>query len=161
MGSIRRGVTPVGTALQTRYTVQQHPPAGSRHYRYEKGEPLDDRACTPGAISPPVTQGGPGVDDLLNGRLHQEHPPSESVTRKEKQLNGASYAYKGSLGDAEYDHLFSHQLGSDPNDARNLWVEPADPGHKPGSGVNNLKVPVETKLHTVACSGKVTLTAAR
>ncbi|GHE14236.1 hypothetical protein GCM10010339_84100 [Streptomyces alanosinicus] len=38
---------------------------------------------------------------------------------------------------------------------------PADPGHKPGSGVNNLKDPVETKLHTAVCSGKVTLKAAQ
>ncbi|WP_373034477.1 hypothetical protein [Streptomyces sp. NRRL B-2790] len=87
--------------------------------------------------------------------------PPESVTRKEKQLNAASYGYKGSLGDAEYDHLISLQLGGDPNDARNLWVESADPGHKPGSGVNNLKDPVETKLHTAVCSGKVTLKAAQ
>ncbi|MFJ9870279.1 hypothetical protein [Streptomyces sp. NPDC101165] len=81
--------------------------------------------------------------------------PSESVTRKEKQLNAASYGYKDSFGGAEYDHLISLQLGGDPNDARNLWVEPADPGHQPGSGVNNKKDPVETKLHTAVCSGKV------
>ena len=30
------------------------------------------------------------------------------------------------MGDAEYDHLISLQLGGDPNDYRNLWVEPAD-----------------------------------
>ncbi|MBP2055784.1 hypothetical protein J2Z21_008800 [Streptomyces griseochromogenes] len=53
------------------------------------------------------------------------------------------------------------QIGGDPNDARNLRVEPADPGHKPGSGVNNLKDPVETKPHTAVCSGNVTLKAAQ
>ncbi|GAA2484233.1 hypothetical protein GCM10010276_22360 [Streptomyces longisporus] len=37
---------------------------------------------------------------------------------------------------AELDHLISLRLGGDPNDYRNLWVEPADPGRK-GSGVNN------------------------
>ncbi|EST18057.1 hypothetical protein [Streptomyces roseochromogenus] len=87
--------------------------------------------------------------------------PPEAITGKEKRLNAASYGYKGSLKDAEYDHLLSLQLGGDPNDARNLWVEPADPGHKSGSGVNNLKDPVETKLHTAVCSGKVTLKAAQ
>lgn len=52
-------------------------------------------------------------------------------------------------------------MGEPPNDARNLRVEPADPGHKAGTGVNNLKDPVETKLHTAVCSGKVTLRAAQ
>ncbi|MFH9970035.1 hypothetical protein ACH4PR_54175 [Streptomyces mirabilis] len=33
--------------------------------------------------------------------------PSTSVTGKEKELNTASYGYKGRMGDAEYDHLLS------------------------------------------------------
>ncbi|MGW7530489.1 hypothetical protein [Streptomyces sp. NPDC054783] len=33
--------------------------------------------------------------------------PPATVTGKEKRLNAASYGYKGSLGDAEYDHLLS------------------------------------------------------
>lgn len=51
-------------------------------------------------------------------------------------------------------------MGGDPNNYRNLWVEPADPGHRKGSGVNNAKDPVETKLHTAVCKGTVTLAAA-
>lgn len=42
-----------------------------------------------------------------------------------------------------------------------MFVEPPDPGHKPGSGVNNLKDPVETKLHTAVCKGTVTLAKAQ
>ncbi|MGW1048761.1 hypothetical protein [Streptomyces sp. NPDC002521] len=38
---------------------------------------------------------------------------------------------------------------------------PPDPGHKPGGGINNKKDPVETRLHTAVCSGKVTLAAAQ
>ncbi|MBP2055791.1 hypothetical protein J2Z21_008807 [Streptomyces griseochromogenes] len=91
----------------------------------------------------------------------QEHPAPEAITRQEKKLNAASYGYKGSLGDAEYDHLISLQLGGDPDNARKLWGEPADPGHKPGWGVNNLEDAVETKLHTTVCSGKVTPKAAQ
>ncbi|MEU6366409.1 hypothetical protein ABZ876_11750 [Streptomyces sp. NPDC046931] len=53
------------------------------------------------------------------------------------------------------------QPGGDPNDERNLWVEPAGPGHKSGGGINNKKDPVETKLHTAGCGGKVTLAAAQ
>ncbi|MFI9648393.1 hypothetical protein ACIHAA_19105 [Streptomyces sp. NPDC052040] len=40
-------------------------------------------------------------------------------------------------------------------------MEPADPGHKSGGGINNKTDPVETKLHTAVCSGKVTLAAAQ
>ncbi|MFI9569464.1 hypothetical protein [Streptomyces rishiriensis] len=87
--------------------------------------------------------------------------PSAYVTGKEKKLNAASYGYTGSMSDAEYDHLISLQLGGDPNDYRNLWVEPADPGHKNGGGVNNKKDPVETKLHTAVCAGRVTLAQAQ
>jgi hypothetical protein len=141
--------------------VQKQPPAGSCHFRYEKGEPLEDPACTPGAISPAVTQANLKSTICRKGGYTSGIRPSTSVTGKEKALNAASYGYKGPMGDAEYDHLISLQLGGDPNDPRNLWVEPPDPGHKKGGGVNNRKDPVETKLHTAVCSGKVTLTAAQ
>ncbi|WP_436850243.1 hypothetical protein [Streptomyces monashensis] len=155
------GEIPVGAGPQSTYTVQQQPAAGSCHYRYEKGEPLEDLKCNPGATSPAVTQANLATTICRKGGYTKNIRPPEAITGKEKRLNAASYGYKGSLGDAEYDHLISLQLGGDPNDARNLWVEPADPGHKPGSGVNNLKDPVETKLHTAVCSGKVTLKAAQ
>ncbi|MER6787960.1 hypothetical protein ABT330_25645 [Streptomyces sp. NPDC000658] len=41
-------------------------------------------------------------------------------------------------------------------------VEPADPGHKNGSGgVNNEKDPMETRLHTAVCAGQITLAQAQ
>ncbi|MFD7477788.1 hypothetical protein ACFV8Z_38165 [Streptomyces sp. NPDC059837] len=49
-----QGAIAVGAGPQTTYTVQKQPPAGSYHFRYEKGEPLEDPACTPGAVSPAV-----------------------------------------------------------------------------------------------------------
>ncbi|MCX5356962.1 hypothetical protein OG901_57395 [Streptomyces mirabilis] len=156
-----QGAIAVGAGPQTTYTVQKQPPAGSCHFRYEKGEPLEDPACTPGAISPAVTQANLKSTICRKGGYTSGIRPSTSVTGKEKALNAASYGYKGPMGDAEYDHLISLQLGGDPNDPRNLWVEPPDPGHKKGGGVNNRKDPVETKLHTAVCSGKVTLTAAQ
>ncbi|MGW5259198.1 hypothetical protein ACWERW_41170 [Streptomyces sp. NPDC004012] len=152
---------PVGAGPQRTYTVQQQPPAGSCHYRYEHGEPLEDLTCTPGAISPAVTQANLATTICRKGGYTKNIRPPEAITSKEKRANAASYGYKGSLGDAEYDHLISLQLGGDPNDARNLWVEPADPGHRQGGGINNKKDPVETKLHTAVCSGKVTLEGAQ
>lgn len=155
------GPIPVGAGPRSTYAVQQQPAAGSCHYRYESGEPLEDRACTPGAISPAVTQANLATTICRKGGYTKGVRPPASVTGKEKRLNAASYGYSGSLSDAEYDHLISLQLGGDPNDPRNLWVEPADPGHKAGAGVNNRKDPVETKLHTAVCSGKTTLAAAQ
>ncbi|MCX5233941.1 hypothetical protein OG824_01650 [Streptomyces prunicolor] len=151
----------VGAGPQKTYTVQQQPAAGSCHYQYLKGEPLEDPKCTPGAISPAVTQSNLKSTICRKGGYTSGIRPSTSVTGKEKELNAASYGFTGRMGDAEYDHLISLQLGGDPNDYRNLWVEPADPGHKKGSGVNNAKDPVETKLHTAVCKGKVTLAAAQ
>ncbi|MGW2707101.1 hypothetical protein [Streptomyces sp. NPDC001340] len=46
----------VGAGPRTTYAVQQQPPVGHCHYRYEEGEPLEDPECTPGATSPAVTQ---------------------------------------------------------------------------------------------------------
>jgi hypothetical protein len=79
------------------------------------------------------------------------------VTGKEKRLNAKSYSYTASLSDAEYDHLVSLELGGDPNDPRNLWVEPPSPGHKVGSGVYNPKDKVENLSRNLICSGKVPL----
>ncbi|MGW3269072.1 hypothetical protein [Streptomyces sp. NPDC001056] len=152
---------PVGAGPQKTYTVQRQPAAGGCRYRYEKGEPLEDPACTPGATSPAVTQATLASTICRSGGYSKGIRPPETVTGQEKRANAASYGYTGRLGDAEYDHLVSLELGGDPNDARNLWVEPPDPGHKPGSGVNNRKDPVETKLHTAVCSGKLTLRAAQ
>ncbi|WP_333738942.1 hypothetical protein [Streptomyces sp. IBSBF 2806] len=151
----------VGAGPQKHYTVQQQPAAGSCHYRNEKGEPLEDPKCTPGAISPAVTQANLKSTICRKGGYTSGVRPSAYVTGKEKKLNAASYGYTGRMGDAEYDHLISLQLGGDPNDYRNLWVEPADPGHRTGTGVNNKKDPVETKLHTAVCAGKITLAQAQ
>ncbi|MFE6022876.1 hypothetical protein ACFQ6O_41290 [Streptomyces sp. NPDC056441] len=152
---------PVGAGPQATYTVQKQPTAGSCHYRYQRGEPLPDPACTPGAVSPAVTQANLKSTICRKGGYTAGIRPPVSVTSKEKELSAAAYGYTGRLSDAEYDHLLSLQLGGDPNDARNLWLEPPDPGHKPGTGVNNKKDPVETKLHTAVCSGQVTLAAAQ
>ncbi|MET8082100.1 hypothetical protein [Streptomyces sp. NPDC005303] len=151
----------VGAGPQKHYTVQQQPAAHSCHYRSEHGEPLEDPTCTPGAISPAVTQANLKSTICRKGGYTSGVRPSAYVTGKEKRLNAASYGYTGRMGDAEYDHLISLQLGGDPNDPRNLWVEPADPGHKKGAGVNNKKDPVETKLHTAVCKGQVPLAAAQ
>jgi len=152
---------PVGAGPRSHYTVQQQPAVGSCHYRYDHSQPLEDPACTPGAISPAVTQANLKSTICRKGGYTSSIRPSSYVTGKEKALNAKSYGYSGSMRDAEYDHLISLQLGGDPNDPRNLWVEPPSPGHKAGAGPNNPKDAVETKLHTAVCAGTTTLAKAQ
>jgi hypothetical protein len=152
---------PVGAGPKSHYTVQAQPAAGSCHYRYEHKEPLPDPMCTPGALNPKVTQATIGSTICRTGGYTSGIRPSSYVTGKEKRANAKSYGYTGNMRDGEYDHLISLQLGGDPNDYRNLWVEAPDPGHPTGSGPNNNKDKVETTLHTAVCNHKVALTAAQ
>jgi len=155
------GGVPTGPGPQHTYTVQAQPAAGSCHYRHEGGQPLPDRSCTPGALSPDVTQATITSTICRKGGYTSTIRPPVGITDKEKHANAASYGYTDSLHDAEYDHLISLQLGGDPNDPRNLWVEPPSPGHNPGAGPNNPKDAVETHLHTAICKGTVNLAAAQ
>ncbi|MFI2609157.1 hypothetical protein [Kitasatospora sp. NPDC018619] len=151
-----------GPGPKSTYDVQPQPAPGSCHYRYTADkQPLPDPSCTPGAISPAVTQDNLKDTICKPGGYTSTIRPPANVTGKEKAENARSYGYTGPMGDAEYDHLISLQLGGDPNDSRNLWVQPPSPGHVPGKGPNNPKDSVETHLHTAICKGQVTLAAAQ
>ncbi|MFJ6017533.1 hypothetical protein [Streptomyces sp. NPDC092952] len=152
----------VGAGPQTTYTVQPQPAPGSCHYRYTADkQPLPDPTCTPGARNPAVTQATLQQTVCRPGGYTSTIRPPVSVTGPEKAANAKSYSYTGPLSDAEYDHFLSLSFGGDPNDPRNLWVEPPSPGHKPGTGTANPKDTVESRIHTALCAGKVTLGAAQ
>nr|WP_134007258.1 hypothetical protein [Streptomyces sp. 846.5] len=155
------GALPMGAGPQQTYTVQAQPAAGSCHFGDDHGQPLPDHHCTPGALSPAVTQATLSATICRKGGYTSTIRPPAAVTDKEKAANAKSYGYTGTLHDAEYDHLISLELGGDPNDPRNLWVEPPSPGHRAGAGPNNPKDAVETRLHTAVCNHQVTLSAAQ
>ncbi len=143
---------PVGPG-PTNYTDQPQPAPGTCHYRTAaNGETSPDPNCTPGAISPKVTQDTLATTICRTGYTKSIHPPA-SITAAEKQANAAAYGYSGPPSGIEYDHLVPLQLGGDPNDPRNLWVEP---GESP-----NPKDGVESKLHQRVCAGTVSLAAAQ
>ncbi|BBX82214.1 hypothetical protein [Mycolicibacterium aubagnense] len=145
----------------TAYSVQPQPAAGSCQYRYTaSAEPLPDPVCTPGAANPKVTQSNLDSTVCKSGYTKSIRPPV-SVTRVEKQRNAESYSFTGDLAYAEYDHLVSLVLGGDPNDSRNLWVEPPSPSHRDTDGVNNPKDLVEVKLAAAVCSRRVQLADAQ
>ncbi|WP_051837033.1 hypothetical protein [Streptomyces sp. NRRL WC-3742] len=151
-----------GPGPKSSYDVQPQPAAGSCHYRYTADkQPLPDPNCTPGAISPAVNQGNIIDTICKQGGYTSTIRPPANITGKEKAENAKSYGYTGPTGDSEYDHLISLQLGGDPNDPRNLWVQPPSPDHVPGKGPNNPKDSVETHIHTAICKGQTTLAAAQ
>jgi hypothetical protein len=137
----------------TNYTEQPQPAPGTCHYRTAAdGETLPDPNCTPGAISPKVTPDTLAITICRTGYTKSIRPPA-SITKAEKRENAVAYGYTGSLKDVEYDHLVPLELGGDPNDPRNLWIEP-DRSPNPKDGV-------ESKLHSLVCDGRVPLAAAQ
>lgn len=147
-----------GPGPQTSYTVQPQSPAGSCHYRYQGNDPLPDAHCTPGALNPNVTQATIGSTICHSGYTSSIRPP-ESVTGPEKQGSAAAYGYSGSFSTAEYDHLVPLELGGDPNDPANLWVEPNDDPN--AASTYNSKDVLENRLNALVCSGQLTLVAAQ
>ena len=143
---------PIGPG-PTNYTEQPQPPPGTCHYRTAAdGETLPDPNCTPGAISPKVTPDTLDTTICKTGYTKSIRRPA-SITKIEKRENAAAYGYTESLRDVEYDHLVPLELGGDPNDPRNLWIEPgASPNPKDG---------VESRLHELVCEGRVPLAAAQ
>jgi hypothetical protein len=137
----------------TNYIVQPQPAPGACHYRTAaNGQTLPDPNCTPGAISPKVTQDTLATTICRTGYTKSIRPPA-SITEIEKRDNTAAYGYTGSLKEVEYDHLVPLEVGGDPNDPRNLWIEPgASPNSKDG---------VESRLHQLVCEGRVPLAAAQ
>jgi hypothetical protein len=67
------------------------------------GEGLPDPNCTPGAISPKVTEDTLATTICKTGYTKSIRPPA-SITEAQKRGNAAAYGYTGSLRDVEYDH---------------------------------------------------------
>jgi hypothetical protein len=143
-----------GPGPMATYAIQAQPAPGSCHYTYVGTFPLPDPHCTPGAISPEVTQSNIGSTICSSGYTSSIRPP-ESITEPEKEANAVSYGYTGSFSTAEYDHLIPLELGGDPNAPQNLWVEPND--NPNAMSVNNSKDELENVLNDMVCAGQITL----
>jgi hypothetical protein len=85
--------------------------------------------------------------------------PPESITEPEKRASALAYGYTGSFSTGEYDHLVALELGGDPNDAANLWVEPND--DPSATTTANAKDVLEDRLHSLVCAGHVPLATAQ
>jgi hypothetical protein len=149
---------PDGPGPQSSYTVQPQPPAGSCHYTFVGSDPLPDPRCTPGALNPDVRQSTIASTICRAGYASSIRPP-ESVTEPEKRGSANAYGYTGPFSTGEYDHLVPLELGGDPNDPVNLWVEPND--RPTATTTSNSKDALENVLHELVCSGQVALAAAQ
>jgi len=148
----------VGPGPQATYTVEPQPAPGSCRYGYVGSYPLPDPSCTPGATNPQVTQADIGSTICNSGYSASIRPP-ESVTEPEKEGSAAAYGYTGAFSTAEYDHLIPLELGGDPNDPANLWIEPPD--NPDATSTSNTKDLLENELNSLVCSGRMALATAQ
>ena len=130
--------------------IQAQPAEGSCHQRGSGTYALQDARCTPGALNPAVTQATIHSTICVAGYTKSIRP-SSSITGSEKRASMSSYGDMNSPSAYEYDHLVSLELGGAANDARNLWPEPG--------GSPNPKDRLENRLHSLVCSGQLTLAA--
>ncbi len=148
----------VGPGPMSTYSIQSQPPPGSCHYGWIGTFPLPDPNCTPGAINPLVTQANIGSTICTSGYTSTIRPPV-SVTEPEKEASALAYGYTGSFSTAEYDHLIPLELGGDPNDPDNLWIEPND--NPNATSYANTKDVLENRLNELVCSGQISLFTAQ
>jgi hypothetical protein len=148
----RRRNTRLAVSTASSKVVQPQPRPGSCHARGSGPFMLPDSHCTPGAISPAVTQANIHSTICVRGYTKTVRP-SESITEKEKLASMDAYGDKGSPHGFEYDHLVSLELGGAPNDPRNLWPEP---GASP-----NPKDRLEDRLRSLVCDGHMRLATAQ
>jgi hypothetical protein len=152
------GGIPVGPGPQADDTVEAQATPWSCRYTYVGTDPLPDPYCTPGAVDPEVTQANIATTICSRGFTSSFRPP-ERVTAPEKEASAAAYGYTGPLHLAEYDHLVPLELGGDPNDPANLWVEPPD--DPDATSFANAKDGLEGRLNQLVCSGQLPLTTAQ
>jgi hypothetical protein len=119
--------------------------------QFRDGGQLPDRACTPGAIDPAVTQQNIRSTICRSGYTTTVRPSESQTERAKFHVAYLAYHLRHSAR-SELDHLVSLELGG-ANDIANLWPEV---GKLP-----NPKDKVENDLHRAVCAGKVLLAAAQ
>ena len=156
-GPLAAGIR-TGPGTRAEYTVQIQPAPGTCHYRVEAGATLPDPSCTPGAINPQVSQSNIGSTICRSGWTATIRPPA-GITGPEKAGSALAYGYAGSFTTGEYDHLIPLELGGDPNDPANLWLQPND--DPVATSTHNGKDRLENTLNDLVCSGALTLADAQ
>jgi len=154
----RRGVGLAVAALiigasSALYATTRVPPSRTCHVN---GKLPDASAqCTPGALSPAVTQANLDETICQSGYTKTVRPRTGYTTPLERDLI-RSYGLRGTPQDYELDHFIPLELGGNPTDVRNLWPQPYNPA--PGA---KQKDRLENYLKRQVCDQKMTLQAAQ
>lgn len=109
----------------------------------------------PGAINPLVTQRNINRTICVKGWSGTQRPPTSYTTPIKKRLF-TDLKLTGSIKDYELDHDISIELGGNPKDLNNLWMEPWN-----GVYGARTKDKLENRLHTLVCNGKLPLKTAQ
>lgn len=121
-------------------------------------EALPDRALTPGALNPAVTQADIRQTICVRAWTRTVRPPEWFTERlKRRQVREYGYADRR-LRDYEEDHLVPLELGGSPASPRNLWPEP----HQVVGGWGSYaKDRLENRLNHLVFREQLTLASAR
>lgn len=112
-------------------------------------------ALVPGSTNPAVTQENIQQTICVAGWSQTIRPP-RLYTYKLKVKQMAAYHLPGKTADYEEDHLISLELGGNPLDPNNLWPQKWN-----GFRGAHKKDQLENRLHTLVCSGQITLRVAQ
>ena len=122
------------------------------------GAVLPNRARTPGAVNPSVSQANIGQTICVSGWTATIRPPSWFTTDLKEEQLATGYTYKGDTATKDYeeDHLISLEIGGAPRAEANLWPEPYN--SPDGARVKDV---IENKLHSLVCDHAITLATAQ
>lgn len=109
-------------------------------------------ADVPGSVDPRVTQSNIASTVCKSGYTATVRPPvSYTNALKVKLLRSHGYPLPASA--YELDHEISLEIGGNPTDPNNLWLEPYP--------LARTRDQDEDRLHRAVCAGTITLTAAQ
>lgn len=112
-----------------------------------------DRACTPGAVDPRVTQRNLAGTICQRGYTRGVRPPLR-LTEPIKRERLAAYGFAGQpLRQFELDHLVALEIGGAPTSLANLWPE-----QRHGPDGASAKDRVERAARAAVCAGSIGVT---
>ncbi|MFZ6772291.1 hypothetical protein ACO0LB_06190 [Undibacterium sp. SXout7W] len=117
---------------------------------------LPDRAMTPGAINPDVTQDNIQETVCIKGFTKTIRPPAY-YTNKLKKIQIREYGYADTNPKHyEEDHLIALSIGGAPRDDKNLWPQPRISEWDAAK-----KDQLEFTLYKMVCANKISLADAQ
>jgi hypothetical protein len=114
----------------------------------------------PGAVNPAVTPDNIMQTICVRGWTKTIRPPEDyTEALKHQQFDASGLRAQGlGLRDFEEDHLIPLELGGNPTDPSNIWLQPRTPAD--GWGADR-KDDLEGALNALVCSGRLPLADAQ